>query len=308
MANESPNVESQKKEVQIPVSIQSETNTKVDREGVVNDANRIAPVAISESALKHIGGNIVKADKVTEQAYALNGGGMKNITVNNLIDDNSTAIDGKPQSAYKGGTIGTSTVKNIDANEKALIENDVVLTGNGVADTPFVADDVIDENSTQSKAQNESTKIIGIAQFGNDIQARATDAATEKNKTVSTEENENTKVVKVSNFHFETTLDSNNDEHKVVSVNVAMKNNQTRTIIFQFPIDIYVDHVNKQTGFITRLKKKETSTLSDVHIANEIRNLIKKSKENIEEVVNTTVTSSSTPKPEQLQVDLLRNK
>lgn len=275
------------------MSIQTEPNTEIVKNNTVSENVN----------------NTVEVD-VKEQAVALNGGGIQNITVNNLIDENSTASEGKPQNVFKGGIIGTSTVQTVDAKEVVLIENDVILTGNGVADPPFVADDVIDENSTQSNVSNESTIATEIAQFGNDIQARATDVTTEKsNKTVSTEENENTKVVKVSNFDFETEIDDNNNgKTKLVSVNVAMKNNQTRTIIFQFPINIYVDHVNKKTGFITRLKKNETSTTSDVYIADTIRNLIKKSKENLEEEGKTTKNSSLAQDPGQLKVDLLRNK
>lgn len=291
------------------MAVQNEPNDNVGNTEIVTDTTSTTPDAVSESGLKRINVNTAEVDNVTDQAVALNGGGIQNITVNNLIDENSTASDGKPQSVFKGGIVGTSTVRIVDAKEKALIENEVILTGNGVADTPFVADDIVDNNSTQSNVGNKSTIVTGTAQFGKDIQARATDDTTEKsNKTVSIEENERTKVVKVSNFNFEANLDNHNGINKLVSVNVAMKNNQTSTIIFQFPINIYVDHVNKKTGFITRLKHVESSTVTDAYIANKIRKLIKKSKENIEEEGKTTENSSLTQKPEQLKVALLRNK
>lgn len=206
------------------MSVQNEPDDKVDATAVSN-TTPIIPNEITESDLKRTDVNAVE--------IALNGGGIQNITVNNLIDENGTASDGKPQNVFKGGIIGTSTVKSVDAKEKALIESAVVLTGNGVADAPFVADDVIDENSTKSNVNNESRIVTGNAQFGKDIQARASDDTTQKsNKTVSTEENKNMKVVKVSSFNFETKIDNHNGQNKLVSVNVAMKNNQTTTIIY----------------------------------------------------------------------------
>lgn len=87
-----------------------------------------------------------------------------------------------------------------------------------------------------------------------------------------------------------------------------MKNNQTITIVFQFPINTYVDHVNKKTGFITRLKQTETSTASDVYIAKKIKELIKKSKENMKAESNTTRNSSLAQKPKPTKVDNMRNK
>lgn len=303
-AEDSPNVKNQENDVKIPVSVQSEPYGKVGATEVVNVTPDYAG-ATSENGLKRIGVSMAEVESITEQAVALNGGGIQNITVNNLVDENNTGRDGKQQNVFKGGIVGTTTVKSVDGDEKSLIENAVVLTGNGLADTPFVADDVINENVTQGNVSANAT-VTRIAQFGKDIQARATDDATEKsNKTVSTEEDQNTKVVKVKDFHFETKLDSNNGGNKLVSVDVAMKNNQTTTIVFQFPINIYVDHVNKKTGFITRLKKNEASKPNDTYIADKIKELIKKSKDNVKED-NATGNTPLAQKPEPTKVQLLR--
>lgn len=103
-----------------------------------------------------------------------------------MNDENSTNT-GNQENIPKGGIIST---------EKTLVENDVLLTGKGVADAPFVADDVIGENYTTSNVKNGTNTLTGNGQFGNDIQARATDDATEmKNKSVSSEEKEIVKVV-----------------------------------------------------------------------------------------------------------------
>lgn len=61
--------------------------------------------------------------------------------------------------------------------------------------------------------------------------------------------------------------------------------------------------MDKKTGFITRLKKNETSTASDVDIANQIRKLIEKSKGNIKDEAKPTGNSSLAQKPEQLKVN-----
>lgn len=199
-ADDSPNVKNQGNDNKIPVDVQSEPNTKGEATEV--NVTPITPGATSGSGLKYISVSVVDVENITEQAVALNGGGIHNIAVNNLVDENDTVNNGKPLINLKGGIIGTSTVKNDDANEKVHVENNVVLTGNGVADPAFVAD-VVDENVTQRNVQNGDTTVRGNAQFGKDIQARATDDTAERrNKSVSTEENENTKVVKVSNFPF----------------------------------------------------------------------------------------------------------
>lgn len=77
--------------------------------------------------------------------------------------------------------------------------------------------------------------------------------------------------------------------------------NKTKNIIFQFPINVYLDHVDKKSGFITRLKNK-SSAASDVFIANKVKEMLVKS--NKSEEGNNTLINPVTQKPQ----PSLRNK